>query len=344
MAPYVARERKKKRLAKRPQSSSSQAPVPDELIPETISERESRRAKLAEEIREQQPDSKVSSKKRKRLDHYIDTKLRKEENLDLLKKLAAHKVDTSLLQSSKRLGQNGETKRERISRALREKQAGIDDGSHDKILFEQRRVVQPEESDLSDSELPVVAPMPVQEIKPVQSFGSGLKRPLDTDDTGKPVITKRKRRKVVKVVRAISPPTDQSDADGSDDCDEQDDSEDEDEWVGFSSDGEQDVSNASVEDVDSDDSSSSDEDDDASGPDKKERVSAFKQWATTQRNTVLDFVPSALPDESAIIRANFKPREHSPDAGFISVPQPVLVAPQRPTAAITISRTELSNS
>ncbi|KAK4890825.1 putative ATP-dependent RNA helicase DHR1 [Elasticomyces elasticus] len=340
MAPYVARERKKKRLAKRPQPSSNHDPVPDELIPETISERESRRAKLAEEIREQQPTSKVSSKKRKRLDHYIDTKLRKEENLDLLKKLAAHKVDTSLLQSSKRLGQNGETKRERISRALREKQAGIDDGSHDKILFEQRRVVQPEESDPSDSELPIVAPMPVQELKPVQSFGSGLKRPLDTDDAGKPVITKRQRRKVVKVVRAASPSPDESDVDGSEGSDESDGSEDEDEWGGFSSDGEPDVSSASIDDVESDESSASDEDDDSSGPDKKERVSAFKQWATTQRNTALDFVPSALPDETATIRADFKPREHSPDAGFISVPQPVLVAPQRPTAAITISRTE----
>ncbi|KAK5688194.1 putative ATP-dependent RNA helicase DHR1 [Elasticomyces elasticus] len=340
MAPYVARERKHKRLAKRPQATQVVAP-PDELIPETKSEREARRAKIAEELRLQQPaDSKVSSKKRKRLDHYIDTKLRKEENLDLLKKLAAHKVDTSLLQSSKRLGQNGETKRERISRALREKQAGIDDGSHDKILFEQRRVVQPEESDPSHSELPMVAPMPVQELKPVQSFGSGLKRPLDTDDAGKPVITKRKRRKVVKVVRAASPSPDESDVDGSEDSDEPDGSEDEDEWGGFSSDDEPDISSASVEDVESDDSSVSDEDDGTTGPDKKERVSAFKQWATTQRNTALDFVPSALPDETATIRANFKPRQHSPDAGFISVPQPVLVAPQRPTAAITISRTE----
>ncbi|KAK5732075.1 putative ATP-dependent RNA helicase DHR1 [Elasticomyces elasticus] len=339
MAPYVARERKHKRLAKKPQPT--QVVAPDELIPETKTEREARRAKIAEELRLQQPaDSKVSSKKRKRLGHYIDTKLRKEENLDLLKKLAAHKVDTSLLQSSKRLGQNGETKRERISRALREKQAGIDDGSHDKILFEQRRVVQPEESDPSDSEVPMAAPMPVQEHKPAQAFGSGLKRPLDTDDAGKPVITKRKRRKVVKVVRTASPPTDGSDVDRSEGSNEPDDSEDEDEWGGFSSDGEPDISSASVEGVDSDDSSSSDEDDDASGPDKKERVSAFKQWATTQRNTALDFVPSALPDETATIRANFKPREHSPDAGFVSVPQPVLVAPQRPTAAITISRTE----
>ena len=42
-----------------------------EIIPTSKSEAEERRKKLREEIRAQQPESKFSSRKRKRLDHYI---------------------------------------------------------------------------------------------------------------------------------------------------------------------------------------------------------------------------------------------------------------------------------
>jgi len=42
-----------------------------EIIPASKTEAEERRRKLREEIRAQQPESKVSSKKKKRLEHYI---------------------------------------------------------------------------------------------------------------------------------------------------------------------------------------------------------------------------------------------------------------------------------
>ncbi|KAK1071988.1 putative ATP-dependent RNA helicase DHR1 [Friedmanniomyces endolithicus] len=393
MAKYVPRERKHKRLAKRPQNQvqASAQPAPDEVIPETKTEREIRRTTIAEEVRSQQPLSKVSSRKRKRLDKYVDTKLRKEENLELLKKLAAHKVDTSLLQSSKKLGRVLETKRERFSRALREKQAGKDDGRHDDVLYERRRVLPPvevdEDGDASEDEdeddkVSVIVPGAAQEPKPMPGFGSGLKRPLETNDSGQPVIKKRKRQR--KAVLQSPPSPEYSEDDevsaestyGDGDLSE---SGNEDEWHGFGSDaetrqqatikvrlgpvtdtgnedGDTSMSEEELNKNDGEDSSTggggSDRDSDtestpSTGSDRKERVSAFKQWANTQRNTALDFTPSALPTDLAAIEANFKPRQPSPDPLVTAlslmnttVPQTNGARTARPSAAITIPRSE----
>ncbi|KAK1054039.1 putative ATP-dependent RNA helicase DHR1 [Friedmanniomyces endolithicus] len=395
MAKYVPRERKHKRLAKRPQNQvqASAQPAPDEIIPETKTEREIRRTTIAEEVRSQQPSSKVSSKKRKRLDKYVDTKLRKEENLELLKKLATHKVDTSLLQSSKKLGRVLETKRERFSRALREKQAGIDDGRHDDVLYERRREVplegedkgedEPEDEDEDeDDEVSVIAPSAGQEPKPTPGFGSGLKRPLETNDSGQPVIKKRKRRR--KAVLQSPPSSEYSEDDevsaesayGDGDLSK---SGSKDEWHGFGSDaeteqqattkvrlgpvtdtgnedGDTSVSEEELNSNDGEDSSTGGGGDDrdsdtestpSTGSDRKERVSAFKQWANTQRNTALDFTPSALPTDMAAIEANFKPRQPSPDPLVTALSLMNTTIPHmngartaRPSAAITIPRSE----
>ena len=155
---FVPRERKHKRLEKlKPASNSattSDANV-DIVLPASAAEREERRRKLQEELRAQQPQAKVSGKKRKRLDHYIDTKLRKEENQELIKKLANQHVDTSLYQSSKKLGRVSENKKEAIERALKERAKGVNvRGDHDEILFQKRKIVdQPaHESDDDDEE------------------------------------------------------------------------------------------------------------------------------------------------------------------------------------------------
>ncbi|EOD44698.1 putative deah-box rna helicase protein [Neofusicoccum parvum UCRNP2] len=70
----------------------------DVILPHGKAEKEEKRKHLREELRAAQPQSKISKKKQKRLDKYIDNKLKKEENLEIMKKLAAHKIDTSLLQ------------------------------------------------------------------------------------------------------------------------------------------------------------------------------------------------------------------------------------------------------
>ncbi|KAI6800698.1 P-loop containing nucleoside triphosphate hydrolase protein [Hortaea werneckii] len=374
MPKFVPRDRKQRRLPKQEQNGTDTNS--EELVAETKSERDARRAKLAADLRDQQPQSKISSKKRKRLDKYVDSKLKKEENLELLKKLAAHKVDTSLLQSSKKLGRAGETKRERFSRALQEQAAGI--GDHDDVLLEQRPEAlqdasSDEDEDNAAEEATEAAPIAPAPEKPALGFGGGLKRPLDVGEDGRPVIKKRKRR---KKERPSFPQPDYDDQASSDDgVGEEDDraaagDRSEDEWGGFSDSGEaqEDVASnesgseisddgeelsdeESDDDSEGDDQEEEDDDDDDSeslpsvASDRKERVSAFKQWADSQRNTALDFTPSAPLATSAQIdekvKANFRPREPSPDPMLVaSTTQANGERTSRPAAAITIPRDE----
>ncbi|KAI7360877.1 P-loop containing nucleoside triphosphate hydrolase protein [Hortaea werneckii] len=374
MPKFVPRDRKQRRLPKQKQNGTDTNS--EELVAETKSERDARRAKLAADLRDQQPQSKISSKKRKRLDKYVDSKLKKEENLELLKKLAAHKVDTSLLQSSKKLGRAGETKRERFSRALQEQAAGI--GDHDDVLLEQRPEApqdapSDEDEDTAAEEATEAAPVAPAPEKPALGFGGGLKRPLDVGEDGRPVIKKRKRRKKEKP--SFSKPEYDDQASSDDGVGEEDDraaagDRSEDEWGGFSDSGEaqEDVaSNESGSEISDDGEGLSDEesDDDSEGDDqeeendddddddseslpsvasdRKERVSAFKQWADSQRNTALDFTPSAPLATSAQIdekvKANFRPREPSPDPMLVaSTTQANGERTSRPAAAITIPR------
>ncbi|TKA22708.1 hypothetical protein B0A50_07801 [Salinomyces thailandicus] len=374
MPKFVPRDRKQRRLPK--QRHNGTDTNTEELVAETQSERDVRRAKLAADLREQQPQSKMSSKKRKRLDKYVDSKLKKEENLELLKKLAAHKVDTSLLQSSKKLGRVSETKRERFSRALQEQAAGI--GEHNDVLFDQRpnehSEAESEALDLSAEEDGEAVTEAAPEVaKPVTNFGGGLKRPLDVGEDGQPVIKKRKRRKTRKHEAPTPAQSDDDDDDDDDDSAEEadglsdfssSDAAEEGEWQGFSEEEDQrsrDEEKASafssdsevIEDPDELSSVASDDEDDDidSGSatsvvsDRKERVSAFKQWADTQRNTAMDFTPSAAPTTSTeadlAVRANFKPRQASPDPMLAA--SNILAGGQRtsrPAAAISVPRAE----
>ncbi|KAI5309297.1 putative ATP-dependent RNA helicase DHR1 [Ascosphaera atra] len=108
MAKHVPRQRKHKVRQREEQQKSRDANAGDtnveQVLPLSQAEREERKRKLREELRSQQ--TKISSKKQKRLDKYIENKLKKEENLELLKKLAAAKVDTTGLQSSRHLGRS----------------------------------------------------------------------------------------------------------------------------------------------------------------------------------------------------------------------------------------------
>src|SRR5690625_2400348 len=129
MAKFVPRQRKHKVLARQKANENARHEVQDtnqELLPaerKALEDKE-KTVRMKDELR--QDGVKVSGKKAKRLEKYIDNKLRKDENRDLLAKLAARKVDTSLFSSSRSLGQGRETKKQLISRALREKRAGIE--------------------------------------------------------------------------------------------------------------------------------------------------------------------------------------------------------------------------
>ena len=224
-----------------------------------------------------------------------DKKLRKEETLDLIKKLANAKVDTSLLRSSRTLG--GEpAKREVLSRALKESEAGVDVEKNQALLFED----QDDESDGSEAsevlEKPIATHLFQVGTSAKPTFGSGLKRPLDHGVDGNPLIKKRKRLKKTRslLTAAVDLP-----------------------WEGFTSENESDTSSHNLlsdtssvgsqtdsegePSADSDElpmtsesenSTTDNENDDYDPKERKERSSAFKAWATSQVNEALGFKPT----------------------------------------------------
>nr|POE53297.1 putative atp-dependent rna helicase pb1a10.06c [Quercus suber] len=378
MAGFKPRERKHKRLAK-VQKASDQADTSnaETVIPQSAADKELRRQQLAAELRAHNPEAVVSGKKRKRLDKYIDNKLRKEESVGLLKKLGAQRVDTSLLRSSKTLGRLTESKRERFGRALRERNAGIDtDGNNDDILLQRRRDVScagvdvagdSDEVDDGEEELPL-SPRPQSVVK-ASAFGTGLKRPLDTDVDGKPIIKRRKRRPKLKPQPLLEEELENSIGSnaisGSD----------EDEWHGFGSNhsvtqfGRKDLNgsvlrdefseegsgderkgedSANMEnetreretDEGSEDDTEEDSDTDSADLNKPARVSAFKAWADSVRNAAIGFTPSTLPTDDTALRAKIKPRAPSPDPLASSIVKTDAETTARPAAAIVVARSE----
>lgn len=316
------------------------APNAHEILPEQIREKEARKARMREDLRNQ--GVKVSSKKSKRLDKYIENKLKKDENRELLAKLAETRVDTSLFASSRSLGHNRETTREALARALKETQAGINKDDNERILFQARRPSADEDEDEDDEiqdEPPAQAVASSPQIAPpapkpsTASVGSGLKRPLDLGEDGRPKLAKRQKRGGVKSRTTIPQPSEPE---------MMEEESDDDAWNGFSSDdgsgqsasssdSESDSSNQSsdrdgsdVESKDdserseseggSDDSSEeeSDEesDEEAEQSKRKQRSSAFKQWAHQQRNEAMGYTPVESVAQGLQIPkpANFTPR------------------------------------
>ncbi|KAI0491083.1 DEAH-box RNA helicase [Xylaria cf. heliscus] len=349
---FVPRQRKHKVLAREARearqttedgSSTIQAGTNSnalEIIPDA--KKVAEEAKKAQMKADLKGDGKMSSKKAKRLEKYIDKKLAKDENRALLAQLAANKIDTSLFASSRRLGAAKETKREMMSRALRERAAGITQND-ESILFEPR-AERMDESDDGDSisELPqqseeVLKPEEANTAEPPASSiaaGSGLKRPLEVDDEGRPVLRKRQKRGGVKSKISGNPhftlgaPSNLS-SDHFEGQNEMEKQVDDDEWNGFSSDeaagdspeegpGNESASSSADESTNDEDAfSSENEDSDSDGDDSnddentaKKRSSAFKAWAHEQRNTALGYQPSSNGNVILDIPVprNFKPR------------------------------------
>jgi ATP-dependent RNA helicase DHX37/DHR1 len=313
MPKFIPGQRKHKVIARSKQhgghSESATNSNALEHIPAAKAEIEEKKRLMKEELRKE--GTKISGKKAKRLEKYIETKLKKDENRELISRLANARTDTSLYQSSRKLGQGRETKREKLSRALRDKQAGIDiDGDNDELLFEKRtmRVVEDEGSSdeglLQSGQGLFKSPttIPITPKQPIISLGGGLKRPLEVDEEGKPVLKKRKRRGGVNSKLSFKHEAPE-----------------EPEWTGFSSasdmdsntdeeasaQGYGDISDASDDEQQESASDSKDSEDemeteetDESGEDensspKQQRSSAFKVWANQQLNEALGYQPSS---------------------------------------------------
>jgi ATP-dependent RNA helicase DHX37/DHR1 len=374
MPKFVPRQRKHKVIARQKNHSGSQAEDAnaEQILPADQREREEKKKALKDElVRESQ--GKITGKKKKRLDKYVDTKLKKEENLALLKKLALHKVDTSLLQSSKKLGSGSDSKKEALRRALAERKAGINVEKNEQLIFEERPVrdlrdleelnashVSGDEATTFPQRASKQATTPKSRMRQRESsssptapndsersnteatatnttlgssglFGGGLKRPFEVDDSGKPIIQVRKRRKAAKSKPIVIEKdvewegfsSNEDNEAGEDDGSEDDSANAPSEVANEDSVSEEEASDSNPdkdgdseeedEDEDSDDESESSLDENTKVA-KKEKTSAFKAWATQQRNEAIGFVPTNNLSQAIHPKpANFKPRAPEQD-------------------------------
>ncbi|TGO69590.1 hypothetical protein BOTNAR_0009g00370 [Botryotinia narcissicola] len=272
---FTPRQRKHKVLA-RNKVNDTETPVDSnatEILPSSKAAHEEKKQKLKAELA---GDNKISGKKAKRLEKYIETKLRKDENRILIEKLSKKKDEGGLYESSKKLGQGSLTRRERLARALKERERGIDiDGDGEELLFEKRtfREMESESSEEEDDEVdqkkvgglfqstataPATSSAPTPKV-PAQTLqfgaGTGLKRPLEVDDDGKPVIKKRQRRGGVKSRISLKPQVPAAEP----------------AWEGFSSNSEADSDEEMKSGEDSDNSNTLD------GTDDKKRAELLKR-------------------------------------------------------------------
>ena len=265
------------------------------IVPLTAAEKsERRRQQLKEELKEGQP--KMSAKKRKRFDKYIETKLKKEETAALLAKLAETKVDTSLFTSTRTIGASKESKKQQIKRALLEERAGINLEQNKAILYEERQIEVGGDGGGDGDGSDEGAEDGVQEQQPRPNpahpftigviVGAGLKRPLDSGEGGPPVIKRiKKNRKLSKeplvVVREPEVSGEESSSGDDKECDGE-------EWHGFSEAG----GSSSSDGFSSGDEGLSD----GSGEEavdrlkwgRSEKANAFKEWALAQKRATVD--------------------------------------------------------
>ncbi|OJJ43805.1 hypothetical protein ASPZODRAFT_122885 [Penicilliopsis zonata CBS 506.65] len=309
MPTFTPRQRKQKHRQRENTNASVDTNV-TELLPVSKTEKEEKRRKLKEKIKSQH--SKISAKKQKRLDKYIENKLKKDENLELLKKLAAARVDTSGLRSARELGQGTKADLRSSTRDSIQTEATANAASLDNQLSGDET----DEDDLKlksapDGSLPDPVVKQSNAIAATPGVGSGLKRPLELGADGRPIIKKRKRAPKTKPVKPVEElPWDGFDSE--DDADEEPpakklsnkrevEAEDE-----SAKDGE---SNSSSDEMSEDGSGSSEEsenDDDESGSESESesasdtaqdqpRKSAFKAWAVQQINEAVGFKPTTGP-------------------------------------------------
>ncbi|KAJ3185533.1 ATP-dependent RNA helicase dhx37 [Geranomyces variabilis] len=97
--------------------SASASAIPDVIIPGET--------KMDLSMLPEEPTGKLTSKKKKRLEKFIEKQLKKDERVHLLKKLQETPFSSGLLRSSKAFGQTKLTAREKLRQALLEERAGV---------------------------------------------------------------------------------------------------------------------------------------------------------------------------------------------------------------------------
>jgi ATP-dependent RNA helicase DHX37/DHR1 len=272
-----------------------------------------RKHKVLARSKSKQHESQISSKKAKRLEKYLEAKLKKDENVALVRKLEKGKVDTTYFQSSKHLGK-------------RTFNDYVEDGPARPRSFQSTRGPTEYASDV-DSEDSFEqdngdafgdSNEHISTESATTSAGAGLKAPLAIGADGMPVIqTRQKPKKTRLEVPAAELPWDGFDSESSDEDDQTSDSEEG--GVSGASDSHSD-NDGPTESADQSEDDSGREDskdsDTSSGTSAKPRNSAFKAWAQGQVNKSLGHMPSY---EQALDASATLP----PVASFSNTPRPV---------------------
>jgi len=232
-----------------------------------------------------------------------ENKLKKEEALELLKKLAETKVDTSNFRSSKDLG-----KRKRDGPNHPDRHHSADSNEHENASPD----LSGDETDEDDLKLKAHTTAAADgdtsqkdSKAPTPALGSGLKRPLEIGPDGFPVLKKRKRAPKIKPVQVQEPPwegfdsEEDKEADDKEETSDREEADDEDQKSvssgGSGSNDEEPNSDSEDEDESSEEESAQSEDEEDSaleGADQPRR-SAFKAWAIQQINEAVGFTPVA---------------------------------------------------
>lgn len=225
--------------------------------------------------------------------------MRKEENSNLIRKLASQKIDTCLLRSSRNLGVNKESKRNILLRASKEHNAGIDT-EQNRNLLAKYETNSKDDSDISKHSSNGKNATDIEKILPNFTVGSGLKRAIETDVDGNSIIPKRRRlgahrKKPQDFEIPWEGLSSTSDSSASNNF-----SEEEIESAGVRNNP--DTHSTDTSEYESDSSTDSEsrkwlsnEDSSYANQEKrKERSSAFKTWATQQVNEALGFSSNTI--------------------------------------------------
>jgi ATP-dependent RNA helicase DHX37/DHR1 len=305
MPKFVPRQRKHKVRQREATTDNVSANTNQiQLLPQTQSERDEKRRKLKEELRAGQ--DKISGKKQKRLDKYIETKLKKDENLELLKKLSQVKFDTSRLQSSRHLGKRKFVDFVEVDgiEHVRQAQQGAPVDTGDSDMDSEDSFEREHEDAFAETKEGLLATTNSHRESLPQT-GSGLKQPLVLGEDGLPMLQAgKKKRKKPMLLEPIDVPWEGFDSESEQLAEYSEGLSEDDEHTDGESTCDDSISSPADRGGDGEDSDTSE----ASGGGPKPRNSAFKTWATQQINKSLDYSPQhAINDQAVGDKAQERP-------------------------------------
>ena len=133
--------------------------------------------------------------------------MKKEENLEFIKKLSSAKSDTSLLQSSKKLGQGGKgnaasSRVEKSGTVVAHSYSEDEDDEEEVESQDDGFVVSDGTTDPQPKRIDVKNASAVKSVNFAEpTIGVGLKRPLEVDDNHRPIVKRRKRAVAIPLTR-----------------------------------------------------------------------------------------------------------------------------------------------